>query len=188
MSEQAPEVVHTTETEAPKAQTDPTPDTKPEPKAEPDTGQAAEVAKWKAMARKHEENAKANAKAAERLAEIENAQKTEQERATEAVQKAAAQAEQEKARADAADAKVLRYEVAFEKGLTPAQAKRLVGTSREELEADADDILANFSVKTDGRPKGDADQGVRTAPAVKVVAPGMDTVRYAYDTASSTGS
>jgi hypothetical protein len=40
----------------------------------------------------------------------------------------------------------LRREVADEKGLTPAQARRLVGTTREELEADADDVIAAFPV------------------------------------------
>ena len=59
-------------------------------------------------------------------------------------------------------AKALRLEVAFEKGLTPAQAKRLVGASREELEADADEILRDFpALKPDGRPKGNADLGGR---------------------------
>jgi hypothetical protein len=38
----------------------------------------------------------------------------------------------------------LRRDVADEKGLTPAQARRLVGTTREELEADADDLVATF--------------------------------------------
>ena len=35
----------------------------------------------------------------------------------------------------------VRRDVAAEKGLTPAQAKRLQGDTREELEADADEIL-----------------------------------------------
>lgn len=48
------------------------------------------------------------------------------------------------ARADAAELKATRLEVAAEKGLTPAQAKRLIGSTREELEADADDIIATF--------------------------------------------
>jgi len=54
----------------------------------------------------------------------------------------------------------LRREVADEKGLTPAQAKRLVGSTREEFEADADEILAAFPTKT--APKfGDVGQGAR---------------------------
>jgi hypothetical protein len=43
---------------------------------------------------------------------------------------------------DAAD---LRREVALEKGLTPSQATRLVGTTREELEADAADLVSSFA-------------------------------------------
>lgn len=42
------------------------------------------------------------------------------------------------------EAKALRAEVAVEKGLSAAQAKRLAGTTREELEADADEILEAF--------------------------------------------
>jgi hypothetical protein len=42
----------------------------------------------------------------------------------------------------------LRLEVAAEKGLTPAQAKRLVGSTREELEADA----ANCSTRSSRPP------------------------------------
>lgn len=45
---------------------------------------------------------------------------------------------------DELNLKVLRHEVAMTKGLTPAQAKRLAGSSREELEADADEILEAF--------------------------------------------
>ena len=61
----------------------------------------------------------------------------------------------------------MRREVADEKGLTPAQARRLVGTTREELEADADDVLAAFPIKA--APKfGDVGQGVRTESAQRV--------------------
>lgn len=54
----------------------------------------------------------------------------------------------------------LRREVADEKGLTPAQARRLVGSSREEMEADADDILEHFPVKAQ-KVFGDVGQGQR---------------------------
>lgn len=43
-----------------------------------------------------------------------------------------------------AEVRALRAEVAMAKGLTAAQAKRLVGNTREELEADADEILEAF--------------------------------------------
>lgn len=38
----------------------------------------------------------------------------------------------------------VRREVAAAKNLSPAQAKRLQGSNREELEADADDLVAAF--------------------------------------------
>jgi hypothetical protein len=66
-----------------------------------------------------------------------------------------------KAERDALLLETLRREVADEKGLTPAQAKRLVGMTREELESDADDVLAVFPVKAAPRIFGDVGQGVR---------------------------
>jgi hypothetical protein len=54
------------------------------------------------------------------------------------------QAEAERrAEAELAD---LRAEVASEKHLTAEQAKRLVGTTKEELEADADELKLTFGV------------------------------------------
>lgn len=69
--------------------------------------------------------------------ELEEAQKTAEQRAAEA------QSAAEK-RATDAETRLLRLEVAAEKGLTTAQAKRLVGATREELLADADDFLASL--------------------------------------------
>lgn len=96
----------------------------------------------------------AKVKAAEDATKSE-AQKLE-ERATNAETKAAA-----------AERTLARLEVAFEKGLTPAQAKRLVGDTREELSADADELLDTFKVADDGggkpaagtRPKEDLRPG-----------------------------
>lgn len=70
--------------------------------------------------------------------ELDQASKTEQERLTERL--AAAEA-----RAAEIESRALRLEVAAENNLTPAQAKRLVGNSREELEADAKELLATFT-------------------------------------------
>ena len=80
---------------------------------------------------------------ADKLTEIENANRSEAEKAAE---KAAAA---EKRAADA-ETRAMRLEVAAEKGLTPAQAKRLVGATREELEADAADILESFPSSSSG--------------------------------------
>jgi len=45
---------------------------------------------------------------------------------------------------DDTSTEVMRLQVALDKGLTLRQAKRLVGKTLEELEADADDILDTF--------------------------------------------
>jgi hypothetical protein len=110
-----------------------------------DTGNDA--AKWKALARKHEAQAKANAAAAKRLKEIEDAGKTEEQRKSDKL----AEAER---RAAEAESRSLRYEIAAEKGLTIKMAKRLVGTTREEMEADADELLAELGGGAGG-DKGD---------------------------------
>jgi len=60
-----------------------------------------------------------------------------------------------------ADARELRREVAEAKGLTPAQAKRLSGKTRDELMADADDLVASFkpqdAAKSDDGKDGSGD-------------------------------
>lgn len=119
----------------------------PEPKDPPDP--AAEAEKWKAMARKHEAEAKKNAEAAKKLTELEDASKTELQRFTDKATAA-------ESRAAEAEARALRLEVATEKGLSAAQSKRLVGTTREELEADAEELLESFGgekPKPSDRPK-----------------------------------
>lgn len=75
--------------------------------------------------------------AVQRVKELEDASKTE-------TQKLAEAAETHKGRADKAEAQLMRLTVGLEKGLTPAQAKRLVGSTKEELEADADELLTSF--------------------------------------------
>jgi hypothetical protein len=131
-------------------------DAKTEPtKTETAADMAAEAAKWKALARKHDDQAKANADAAKRLAEIEDASKSD-------LQKAADKVTAAERRAAESEARALRLEVAGDKGLTPKQAKRLVGSTREELEADADEILADFGSKEPpARPAGRPRENLR---------------------------
>jgi hypothetical protein len=45
------------------------------------------------------------------------------------------------------EARALRAEVANAKGLTPTQAKRLVGATRDELEADADELIKDIGAQ-----------------------------------------
>lgn len=91
---------------------------------------------------------------AQKAQQLEEAGKSELEKLT-------ARAETAERERGELTARALRLEVAFEKGLTPQQAKRLVGANRDELEADADEILRDFPVKTDGRPRGDVGLGTR---------------------------
>ena len=46
-----------------------------------------------------------------------------------------------------AENRAVRAEIANAKGLTPSQAKRLVGSTREELEADADELLKDIGAQ-----------------------------------------
>lgn len=70
--------------------------------------------------------------------------------------RATSERDEHKSRAEKAEAQLLRYEVGTAKGLTSAQAKRLVGSTKEELEADADDLLSSFG--SEPRPTGDKPQ------------------------------
>lgn len=110
----------------------------------------AEVAKWKSLSRKHEGQAKENAEAAAKLKVAEDAQKT----AEQLLQEKTAELE---TRLNASDARAMRAEVAAEKGLTPAQAKRLQGSTPEELAADADELLGMF--KPPAGKGGDEENG-----------------------------
>ncbi|MGC5033070.1 hypothetical protein [Micromonospora sp. DT229] len=72
-------------------------------------------------------------------------------------------AAQEQAIADERTAR-WRAEVQAEKGLTAAQAARLVGSTREEMAADADDLLAAFGGDQTGQ-NGTRRPGMRPDPA-----------------------
>lgn len=114
----------------------------------------AEAEKWKALARKHEDQAKANYAELEKLKTASDSSKSEVDKLAERLAAA------EKRLAEA-DARAMRAEVAAVKGLTEAQARRLQGSTREELEADADELLSLFRPadgdKADkaGEPAGD---------------------------------
>lgn len=82
------------------------------------------------------------------LAKIKDADKTEGQKALEAAKAA-------EVRAAKAEAELMRLTVAMDKGLTPAQAKRLVGDTVEALEADADDLLEQFGLGKKDEAKDD---------------------------------
>jgi hypothetical protein len=85
-----------------------------------------------------------------KVKEFEDRDKTEQQKKDEEK----AEAEQ---RATAAEAKALRFEVAAAKGVPLSQAHRLQGTTKEELEQDADAFLKD--VKPGGGGGGQLDGG-----------------------------
>jgi hypothetical protein len=144
----------------------------------PDTGGpdlTAELEKWKALARKHEGTAKANADAAKRLAEIEAANASDLEKAVKAARDEGRAEVQTAAntRLITAEARALAAEMQFRK---PAHAVRLIDLAEVTVddagEVDAaavrkllDDLAKDdpllLAVPDDGRPKGDVDQGVR---------------------------
>lgn len=90
---------------------------------------------------------------AAKVKEAEDATKTDAEKREELAQAA-------KQQADAATREAARLRIALKKGLTETQAKRLVGDNEEELEKDADDLLASFK-NDDG---GDGGDGSRRTP------------------------
>ena len=104
---------------APPAQEPPTPPAKPE-------------TDWKAEARKWQARAKENKSAADKLAEIEEASKTEAERQADRL----AQLQAENARLQA---EALRSQVAAAKGVP---ADMIAGSTEDELNAAADRLLA----------------------------------------------
>jgi protoporphyrinogen oxidase len=122
-----------------------------------DAGKAA-LAKERANARAADKRAK---ELEARLKEFEDRDKTEAQRLQE-------ERDALKAERDQLAFEQMRREVAEEKGLTPAQARRLVGTTREELEADADDVIQTFPVKTAPKVIGDVGQGARMESGQRV--------------------
>lgn len=105
------------------------------PPAQADAPPAAAPAQetdWKAEARKWEDRAKANrAELDAREQAIADSQKTAEQKAADA-----------EAKASTATLEALRFKVALDKGLPITLAVRLTGSSQEELEADADALMA----------------------------------------------
>jgi hypothetical protein len=113
------------------------------------------------------ENATVRTRATEaeaKLAEREDADKTEVERLTDRAAAAERAVEDAEQRAADAELKLLRFEVAAEAGLDPAAVQFLTGSSREELEHRADELAKLLTEK--GKPTaGGFDGGARgTAP------------------------
>lgn len=128
---------------------EPDPDDKGKP-AEKDL--SAEVAKWKALARKHEGNAKTNAAAAKKLSEIEDANKTEAERLAAAKDAAEARAVAAINRAVAAEIKVLASAAEF---ADPTDAEAAIKPAEfvdDKGEIDVDGIKTRLAELLESKP------------------------------------
>ncbi|MFB8071138.1 hypothetical protein [Streptomyces californicus] len=120
-----------------------------------------QVAYWRHHARKHEKRADGAPDSAElerlrqadeelkrrQASELTDAERLQAEKDAAETARQAAERERDEARAEA-----LRITVAASKGLTPKQAARLQGSTKEELEADADELLQDFAPSTLGTP------------------------------------
>lgn len=149
MADDAP----TPDAEAPNAEATEAPDPDKELLSQADDPDAVR----KALQREREAAKEAKRRADEfaaKVAEFEDRDKTETQKLSERAQSA-------EERATQAEMKALRFEVAVKKGLTgerAALANRLQGNTKEELEADADQLLTLLAEKQetsfDGGPRG----------------------------------
>ena len=131
-----------------------------------DSGQLGEGGKRALEAeRANAREQKARADEAERkLAELERERMTDAEKVVAERDDWRRKYEEQSATLAARELAVLRSEVAAERGLTLAQARRLIGSTREELEADADAFRAELptpppSPYPPNTPRPDPSQG-----------------------------
>lgn len=116
----------------------------PDPKPDPSLGDAGKKAlDEERKARREAEKALRDVQ--DQLKELTDRDKSEVEKLREEVASLTKERDDDRL-------KVLRSDVAMAKGLTAAQAKRLVGASKEELEADADEILEAFPAQGGATP------------------------------------
>jgi hypothetical protein len=136
----------------------------------------ADAEKWKGLSRKNEERATSNAEKAKKFDEHEEANRTELEK----VQARAEAAEKAVAERDAKEAAIkLREEIATEKKFADRNIKAtaLRGTTREELEAHADELLelipapaAAASADGQGAAGGDIGKGEQSVEDIVAAA------------------
>lgn len=126
------------------------PDPTDTPDDKPDNGpdHKAEAEKWKALARKHEKQAKENLAELEKLKEDQNSSKSDMDKLKESI------AELNK-RAETAEREALVAKVAQAKKLPAAIANRLTGNSQEELEEDADKLIEALGIDTSDKENPD---------------------------------
>lgn len=104
-------------------------------------------AEWKAeLSKKNREAQNLRRRLKDLEEQVSKTSSVDESKASE-LEKAVERAAAAEARVAELESESLRLSVAQEKGLTPAQAKRLQGSTKEDLEADADELLAVFAPK-----------------------------------------
>lgn len=92
-------------------------------------------------------------------------------------QKLAERAEQAERERDALRVESIRARVAISKGLPADLLEFLTASDEDELNAQADRLLARLTPAGPGRPAGDVDQGVRTTPLALNGDPLLDSLK-----------
>lgn len=126
----------------------------PETEQENDSGESEEFDKERALAKIKKSNAEA-AGLRKRLKELEPKLKQFdewQESQKSELEKLQGQLEAAVTRASTLEAEKLRRDVAAEKGLSASQAKWLQGSTLEELNSSADELLSDFKATKIGKP------------------------------------
>jgi hypothetical protein len=136
----------------------------PEVQAEDTTPQSDVVESddtdWKSEARKWESRAKSNVDAADRWREYESSLKSEDEKRAERLVQVEAELTAERAERT-------RLEVASEKGIMAEAVKLLTGTTREEIESQADALLKLVADQSSPKsPKPNARQGREVSESI----------------------
>lgn len=127
---------------------------------EQETTPSADEAMGDAGKRALDAERKARAAAERRAREAENKLKALDDQGKSDLERLRGQVADLTKRAEAAEAKAVRFEVAAAKGLSLAQARRLVGSTKEELEADAEVMRAELGLDKDTEGgKDDEDKG-----------------------------
>jgi len=138
------------------AGTEQAPEGKAPTQADFDKMQAA-LKKANDEAARYRHEAKANADAATKIAEIEEAGKSETQKLTD-------RASRSEARVAELELELARERVARRHNLTDAQVTRLLGSNEEELEADALVLLETFQVRQEEEQEEEETNGHRQAP------------------------
>jgi len=130
------------------------PETPPEQGQEPEQERKYSEAYVKELRKEAADRRQQVASLEERLQELEDADKSEQEKLTERLTKRERELEE-------STTKLLRFEIASEHGLDLSAAKFLSGSTREEMELRAEELTQLLQDKAKAKPAAGFDGGAR---------------------------